>query len=123
MADVPALKEAFARGDDIHAATALELFGEINRDTRGRAETINLSILYDISSWGLAARLEIVPDEAQDMINRSFERFPGVSHSITQPLAAARETGSTRILLGHKTRFPHLRATIPPDTNGIAPPA
>src|SRR3546814_16837386 len=78
----------------MHAATALELFGEINRDTRGRAKTINFSILYGISRWGLAARLEIVPDEATDMINRYFERFPGISHYITHTLEAARETNT-----------------------------
>ncbi len=52
MADVPALKEAFAAGEDIHAATAEQLFGEVNRDTRGRAKTINFAILYGISRWG-----------------------------------------------------------------------
>src|SRR3546814_5242857 len=66
MADVPELKEAFAQGQDIHAATAIELFGEVNRDTRGKAKTVNFSILYGISRWGLAGSLEITPDEAQD---------------------------------------------------------
>jgi DNA polymerase-1 len=59
MADVPALKEAFAAGEDIHARTAQEMFGEVNRDTRGRAKTINFAILYGISRWGLAGRLGI----------------------------------------------------------------
>jgi hypothetical protein len=49
MADVPALKDAFASGADIHAATAQELFGEVNRETRGRAKTINFAILYGIA--------------------------------------------------------------------------
>ncbi|WP_293704789.1 DNA polymerase, partial [Sphingopyxis sp. UBA6723] len=51
MADVPELKEAFAQGQDIHSATAIELFGESNRDTRGKAKTVNFSILYGISRW------------------------------------------------------------------------
>ncbi|MCF8707341.1 DNA polymerase I [Rhizorhapis sp. SPR117] len=110
MADVPALKAAFARGEDIHAATALELFGEVNRDTRGRAKTINFSILYGISRWGLAARLEIMPDEAQAMISRYFERFPGISNYITYTLETARETGFTQTLFGRKTWFPRLNA-------------
>src|SRR3546814_9374799 len=79
MADVPELKEAFAQGQDIHAATAIELFCEVNRDTRGKAKTVNFSILYGISRWGLAGRLEVTPDEAQALIARYFERFPGIS--------------------------------------------
>ncbi|HKX22260.1 MAG TPA: DNA polymerase I [Rhizorhapis sp.] len=110
MADVPALKDAFARGEDIHAATAQELFGEVNRDTRARAKTINFSILYGISRWGLAARLEIAPDEAQDMINRYFQRFPGISNYITHTLEEARERGFTTTLFGRKTWFPRLNA-------------
>src|SRR4029079_9299986 len=74
MADVPALKDAFARGDDIHSLTAQELFGEVNRDTRCRAKTINFAILYGISRWGLAGRLDVTADEAQGMIDRYFER-------------------------------------------------
>ncbi|HEX8389229.1 MAG TPA: DNA polymerase I, partial [Sphingomonas sp.] len=54
MADVPELKEAYATGQDIHALTAEQLYGEVNRDTRSRAKTINFAILYGISRWGLA---------------------------------------------------------------------
>src|SRR3546814_6208448 len=81
MADVPELKEAFAQGQDIHAATAIELFGEVNRDTRGKAKTVNFSILYGISRWGLAGRLEVTPDEAQALIARYFERFRSEEHT------------------------------------------
>ena len=69
MAGVDTLKEAFANGEDIHARTATEMFGEVTRDTRARAKTINFAILYGISRWGLAARLEVEPDEAQAMID------------------------------------------------------
>ena len=110
MADVPELKEAFARGDDIHAATAIELFGESNRDTRGKAKTVNFSILYGISRWGLAGRLEITPDEAQALIARYFERFPGISDYITDTLEKARATGYTETLFGRKTWFPRIKA-------------
>src|SRR3546814_8434912 len=58
MADVPELRRAFAEGADIHNLTAQELFGEVNRDTRGRAKTINFAILYGISAFGLAGRSE-----------------------------------------------------------------
>jgi DNA polymerase-1 len=105
MADVPALKEAFAKGDDIHSLTAQELFGEVNPDTRGKAKTINFSLLYGISRWGLAGRLGISSDEAQAMIDRYFERFPGINQYISHTLQSAREIGFTRTLFGRKTHF------------------
>jgi len=112
MADVPPLREAFLRGEDIHAATAKELFGEINRDTRARAKTINFAILYGISRWGLAGRLEIDAEEAQAMINRYFERFPGISSYINETLEKARAKGHTQTLFGRKTWFPQIRASV-----------
>jgi DNA polymerase I len=105
MADVPALKEAFAKGEDIHSLTAQELFGEVNADTRGKAKTINFSLLYGISRWGLAGRLGISSDEAQAMIDRYFERFPGINQYISRTLQSARETGFTETLFGRKTHF------------------
>ncbi|WP_422060496.1 DNA polymerase I [Sphingopyxis sp.] len=110
MADVPELKEAFAQGQDIHAATAIELFGEVNRDTRGKAKTVNFSILYGISRWGLAGRLEVTPDEAQALIARYFERFPGISDYITDTLESVRAKGYTETLFGRKTWFPRIKA-------------
>jgi DNA polymerase-1 len=110
MADVPELKEAFAQGQDIHAATAIELFGESNRDTRGKAKTVNFSILYGISRWGLAGRLEVTPDEAQALIARYFERFPGISDYIADTLEGVRATGYTETLFGRKTWFPRIKA-------------
>ena len=110
MADVPELKEAFAQGQDIHAATAIELFGESNRDTRGKAKTVNFSILYGISRWGLAGRLEVTPDEAQALIARYFERFPGISDYITDTLESVRAKGYTETLFGRKTWFPRIKA-------------
>jgi len=112
MADVPALKDAFAGGEDVHAATAQELFGEVNRETRGRAKTINFSILYGISRWGLAARLEITPDEAQDMIARYFDRFPGIGVYINETLERARATGYTQTLFGRRTWFPQITSAV-----------
>jgi len=110
MADVPALQAAFARGDDIHSLTAQELFGEVNRDTRGRAKTINFSILYGISRWGLAGRLGIASDEAQAMIDRYFERFPGINRYIAETLTHVREQGFVTTLFGRKTHFPRIQS-------------
>ncbi|HVJ03661.1 MAG TPA: DNA polymerase I [Sphingomonas sp.] len=118
IADVPQLREAFERGDDIHNLTAQELFGEINRDTRGRAKTINFAILYGISRWGLAGRLDVTPDEAQAMINRYFERFPGINRYIADTLNEAKARGYTTTLFGRKTHFPRIKASNPNERAG-----
>ena len=108
MADVPTLKEAFAHGEDIHARTAKEMFGEVNRDTRGRAKTINFAILYGISRWGLAGRLGVEADEAQAMIDTYFQRFPGIQKYIVRTLEQVRERGYSETLFGRKTWFPRI---------------
>ncbi|MCJ2181534.1 DNA polymerase I [Novosphingobium sp. 1949] len=110
MADVPSLREAFEQGEDIHARTAQELFGEVNRDTRGRAKTINFAILYGISRWGLAGRLGVDADEAQAMIDRYFERFPGIQKYIVATLEGVREKGYSETLFGRKTWFPRINS-------------
>jgi DNA polymerase I len=110
IADVPALRDAFAAGEDIHARTARELFGEVNRDTRGRAKTINFSILYGISRWGLAKRLESTPDEAQAMIDAYYKSFPGISRYIQETLDSVRDKGYSETLFGRKCWFPRIKS-------------
>lgn len=110
MADVPTLKEAFASGEDIHARTAAEMFGEVTRDTRARAKTINFAILYGISRWGLAGRLEVSPEEAQAMIDTYFQRFPGIQRYIHETLESVRARGYSETLFGRKTWFPRINA-------------
>jgi DNA polymerase I len=110
MADVPQLRQAFAEGADIHNMTAQELFGAVDRDTRASAKTINFAILYGISRWGLAGRLGVTADEAQMIIDRYFERFPGIQNYIADTLGKVRETGFTTTLFGRKTHFPSIRA-------------
>jgi DNA polymerase-1 len=111
MADVPALKEAFAAGEDIHARTAQEMFGEVNRDTRGRAKTVNFAILYGISRWGLAGRLGITPEEAQATIDLYFQRFPGIQRYIHETLASVRDKGFSETLFGRKCWFPRIASS------------
>lgn len=111
MADVAPLREAFEQGEDIHARTARELFGEVNRDTRGRAKTINFSILYGISRWGLAKRLESTPEEAQAMIDAYFKSFPGISAYIQETLESVREKGFSETLFARKTWFPRIKSS------------
>src|SRR3546814_15853570 len=102
MAVVATLKEVFAKGEDVHARAANELFGMVDRDTRGRAKTINFAILYGISRWGLAGRLEVSPEEAQAMIDTYFQRFPGIQRYIHDTLATVRERGYSETLFGRQ---------------------
>jgi len=114
MADVPPLKEAFRSGVDIHSLTAEELFGRVDRDTRNQAKTINFAILYGSSAWGIAGRLGVPKDEGKAIIDRYFDRFPGIRAFIHNTLAAARERGFTETLFGRKTHFmPNIRSPNP----------
>jgi DNA polymerase-1 len=98
--------------------TAQELFGEVNRDTRAGAKTINFAILYGISRWGLAQRLSITAEEAQAMIDRYFDRFPGVRNYIHATLNTVRETGFTTTLFGRKTHFPGIKSKVQHERQG-----
>jgi len=113
MADVPQLKEAFRDKADIHNMTAEELFGSADRESRNKAKTVNFAILYGISSWGLAGRLGIPKEEGKAIIDRYFERFPGIRTYIEQTLQFAREHGFTRTLFGRKTHFANIRSPNP----------
>ena len=114
MADVPQLKEAFREGADIHNMTAEELFGTIDRETRNKAKTINFAILYGISSWGVAGRLGVSKEEGKAIIDRYFERFPGIRAYIHGTLGFAREHGFTQTLFGRRTHFlPNIRSPNP----------
>lgn len=114
MADVPQLKAAFRAGEDIHAITAQELFGRVDRDTRNQAKTINFAILYGSSAWGIAGRLGLAKDEGKAIIDRYYERFPGIRAFSHSTLAFAREHGFTKTLFGRKTHFePNIRSPNP----------
>ena len=114
MADVPQLKEAFRNGVDIHSLTAEELFGHVDRDTRNQAKTINFAILYGSSAWGIAGRLGLPKEEGKAIIDRYYERFPGIRAFSHATLAHAREHGFTKTLFGRKTHFePNIRSSNP----------
>ncbi len=118
IADVGPLREAFEEVEDIHARTARELFGEVNRDTRGRAKTINFSILYGISRWGLSKRLESTAEEAQQLIDAYFKRFPGISAYIQETTESVREKGYTETLFGRKCWFPRIKSANAAERQG-----
>ena len=114
MADVPQLKEAFNAGHDVHAMTAEEVFGTVDRETRNKAKTINFAILYGSSAWGIASRMGLPREEGKAIIDRYFERFPGIRAFMHSTLAFAREHGFTKTLFGRKTHFePNIRSPNP----------
>ena len=106
IADVPELKAVYSAGGDVHALTAQEVFGEVTRDTRARAKTINFSIIYGISAFGLAQRLGIDRGEAARYIELYFSRFPGIRNYMAETIAAAKEQGFVTTLFGRKSHVP-----------------
>jgi DNA polymerase-1 len=117
IANLPALKEAFARGDDIHAMTASEMFDvpmdEMTPDIRRRAKAINFGVIYGISGFGLARNLRIPRSEAQGFIDRYFERFPGIRTYMDDTKAFAKEHGYVETLFGRKIHTPEIASKGP----------
>jgi DNA polymerase-1 len=90
------------------------VFGTVDRDTRGKAKTVNFAILYGVSAWGLASRMGVAKEEGQAIIARYFERFPGIRAYMDETLQFARTNGFTKTLFGRKTHFfPNIRSPNP----------
>ena len=117
MANIPALKQAFVDGLDIHAMTASEMFGvpleEMTADVRRKAKAINFGVIYGISGFGLARNLRIPRAEAQGFIDRYFERFPGIRDYMDDTKAFAKEHGYVQTLFGRKIHTPEIGAKGP----------
>jgi len=117
IADIEALKEAFARGDDIHAMTASEMFDvpmdQMTPEIRRRAKAINFGVIYGISGFGLARNLRIPKGEAQGFIDRYFERFPGIRTYMNDTKAFAKEHGYVETLFGRRIHTPEIGAKGP----------
>ncbi|MFC5069471.1 DNA polymerase I [Flaviflagellibacter deserti] len=117
MADIPQLKDAFAKGHDIHAMTASEMFGVpvegMPADVRRRAKAINFGIIYGISAFGLANQLSIPRDEAGAYIKKYFERFPGIRDYMDRMRDEAKQHGYVRTLFGRKCHYPLNEARSP----------
>jgi len=111
----PRLREAFARGEDIHAATASEVLGipqaELTKDERNRAKAVNFGIIYGISAFGLSENLEIPRDEAQAYIDTYLARFPHVQDFIQRTIEQAERDGYVTTLLGRRRPVPEIRAS------------
>ncbi|EJF85155.1 DNA polymerase I [Candidatus Bartonella washoeensis] len=114
IADIDALKEAFAQGQDIHAITASQMFGipikEMPSDIRRRAKAINFGIIYGISAFGLANQLGLSRQEAGRYIQLYFERFPGIKDYMETTKAFARQHGYVQTIFGRRIHYPEIKA-------------
>ena len=117
MADILALREAFSRGEDIHARTAAEVFGipatDMNPMVRRRAKAINFGIIYGISPFGLARQLGIEQREAKLYIDAYFERYPGIRDYMESAKEACRTDGYVTTLFGRRVHLPGIRDKNP----------
>jgi DNA polymerase-1 len=117
MADIAALKQAFADGLDIHAMTASEMFGVpiegMDPMIRRRAKAINFGIIYGISAFGLANQLGIARSEAADYIKSYFERFPGIKDYMEWAKTEARNKGYVSTLFGRRIHYPDINTKNP----------
>ncbi len=111
----PKLREAFAAGEDIHAATASEVLGvpqaELTKDQRNVAKMVNFGIIYGISAYGLSENLEIPREEAQTYIDAYLARFPYVQDFIQRTVEQAEREGYVTTLFGRRRPVPELRAS------------
>ncbi|WP_295894778.1 DNA polymerase I [uncultured Bartonella sp.] len=114
VADIKALKKAFAEGLDIHAMTASEMFGVpiegMPPEVRRRAKAINFGIIYGISAFGLANQLSIPREEAAQYIRTYFERFPGIKDYMEKTKAFAHEHGYVETIFGRRAHYPDINS-------------
>jgi DNA polymerase-1 len=108
------LMEIFERGEDVHTATASRVFGvadeEIDPGMRSKAKMINYGIVYGLSDYGLADRLNIPRAEAKEFIDAYLERFPRVAAFIAETIEQAKQDGDVKTLWGRRRQIPELRA-------------
>lgn len=106
------LLRAFAQGEDIHRATAAEVFGvtplEVTADQRRIAKVINFGLIYGMSAFGLASNLGITRDAAKLYIDRYFARYPGVAQYMEETRANAKEKGYVETVFGRRLWLPEI---------------
>ncbi len=111
------LLEAFAAGEDIHRATAAEVFGaapgEVSAEQRRYAKVINFGLIYGMSAFGLARQLGIERAAAQGWIDRYFARYPGVANYMEATREQARSLGYVETVFGRRLSLPEIRAAAP----------
>ncbi|HKF81658.1 MAG TPA: DNA polymerase I [Solirubrobacterales bacterium] len=117
VADEEVLKAVFREGEDVHAATAAEVF-EIDRDEvdvgqRSKAKMVNFGIVYGLTGFGLADRLNIPRKEGEEFVSRYLERFPAVRAFREEVIERAQEEGFVTTLMGRRRPIPELRSGNP----------
>ncbi|HTT29047.1 MAG TPA: DNA polymerase I [Solirubrobacteraceae bacterium] len=114
IAGEDALKEIFRKGEDVHTATARRVFGvtpeQIDPGMRSKSKMINYGIVYGLSAWGMADRLDIPQEEAEEFIQRYMAGFPAVARWIEDTITQGTEHGYVSTLFGRRRQVPELRA-------------
>jgi DNA polymerase-1 len=109
------LLDAFAHGEDVHRATAGEIFGvtplEVGPDQRRVAKSINFGLIYGMSAFGLARQLGLERSAAQTYIDRYFARYPGVARYMEEARETARQKGYVETAFGRRLWFPEIRSS------------
>jgi DNA polymerase I len=117
VADEEVLKEIFRAGDDVHAATAAEVFNisrdEVDIGQRSKAKMVNFGIVYGLTGFGLADRLNIPRKEGEEFVARYLERFPAVRAFRERVVEQAQEEGYVTTLMGRRRAIPELRSGNP----------
>jgi DNA polymerase-1 len=108
------LLDAFAKGIDVHSATAAEVFGgdvkDVSKDQRRSAKAINFGLIYGMSAFGLARQLDITRKEAQQYVDRYFERYPGVKQYMEETKEIAKQQGYVETVYGRRLYLPEINA-------------
>lgn len=108
------LIEAFRKGHDIHAATASKIFrkpiGEVTADERRKAKTANFGIIYGISTFGLAERMQVSRSEAKELIEGYFRTYTKVKEYMEHSVGVARDMGYTETLFGRRCYLPDINS-------------
>ena len=111
----PTMIQDFKLGHDIHAATAAKVFhvalNEVSKEQRSRAKAVNFGIIYGMSAFGLAQRLEISRTEASDIIKKYFEEYAGIKEYMNRSIALARERGYAETILGRRRYLRDINAS------------
>ena len=115
LSDDPRLLEAFAQGEDVHRATAAEVFGltpiEVTGEQRRAAKAINFGLIYGMSAFGLAKQIGVDRTAAAAYMDRYFARYPGVARYMEETRAAARDKGYVETVFGRRLWLPEIRSS------------
>ena len=115
LSDDPRLLEAFAAGEDVHRATAGEVFGltpiEVTNEQRRAAKAINFGLIYGMSAFGLAKQIGVDRTAAQAYMDRYFARYPGVARYMEETRAIARDKGYVETVFGRRLWLPEIRSS------------